>query len=121
MTQRVRDFLIWFAAVALGLCLGGVLRQFIGMQWDAPIFVGVLFLSSAIVKVRWPQNVVMSGFSWRYMTATFVLFAAISVLLSDLRILRYWSIPAAVCLFLAYCVVHMMFGPRGDDARRRSR
>jgi hypothetical protein len=121
MTQQVRDFLVWFAAIAVGLCVGGVVRQFVGMKWDAPVFVGVLFWASAIVKVCWPRNVVMRGFSWRYIAATFVLLMGIAVLLSDLSILRYWSIPAAVCLFLAFCAVHLWLGPRGDDEPRLSR
>jgi hypothetical protein len=114
MTQRVRDFLIFFAAVALALCLGGVVRQLIGLKWDAAIFVGVLFLAAAVVKARWPQNAIMRGFSWRYVAATFALFAGIAVVLSDLSILRYWSIPVAILFFLAFCGVHLAFGPKDN-------
>lgn len=114
MTQRVRDVLIFVAAVAVALCLGGIARQLIGMKWDAAIFVSVLFAAAVVVKARWPQNIVMIGFSWRYVIATFALFAAIAVVLSDLTILRYWSIPAAIVLFLGFCGVHMVFGPRDE-------
>lgn len=120
MPQRLRDFLIFFGVLVAALCAGGVLRQFIGLKWDAAIFVGVLFLAAAVVKWRWPQNAVMRGFNWRYVAATFVLFMGIAVVLSDLTLLRYWSIPTAIVLFLAFCVVHMVWGPR-EDTWHRSR
>lgn len=121
MTTRLRDILIQAGALAIAICLAGLARRLIGQRWELPIVVVLVFLALALVKARWPSHAVLSRRSWLYLAIVFVLFTAIAVLLSDFTILGYWTIPAAICLGLLYCVANLVWGPRGDDGRRVSR
>lgn len=114
MTARFRDYFILFVALAITLCLGGVLRQLIGVQWELAIVVAMIFLALGVVKARWPEHRTIRRLTWLHFTVALALFGAAAVLLSDFSILRWWTVPAALCLGLLYCVLYLFLRPRRD-------
>jgi hypothetical protein len=115
MTRRFRDYLILFGALAVALCLGGLLRQALGTQWELAIVVGMVFLALALVKARWPNHTVLHRLTWLHFTVALVLFGGAAVLLSDFSILGWWTVPSAIGLGLLYCVLHLFLAPRRGD------
>jgi hypothetical protein len=112
MTPRLRDYLILFGALALALCLGGVLRQLVGAQWELAIVVAMIFLALAAVKARWPDHMTIRRLTWLHFSVALALFGGAAVLLSDFGILRWWTVPAAILLGLLYCVLHLFLPAR---------
>jgi hypothetical protein len=112
VTRRLRDYLILFGVTAAALCLGAVLRQFLGRQWELAIVVGMVFLSLAVVKARWPDHTTIHRLTWLHFSVALVLLGGAAVLLSDFSILRWWTAPAAVALGLLYCVSHLFLPAR---------
>ena len=112
MTPRLRDYLILFGAFALALCLGGVLRQFLGAQQELAIVVAMIFLALGAVKARWPNHRTIQRLTWLHFSVALALFGGAAVLLSNFAVLRWWTVPTAILLGLAYCVAHIFLPPR---------
>ena len=112
MTSRLRDYLILFGALALALCLGGVLRQLLGAQQELPIVVAMIFLALAAVKARWPNHRTVHRLTWLHFSVAFALLGAAALLLSNFAFMRWWTVPTAILLGLAYCVAHIFLPPR---------
>lgn len=113
MPQRLRDILLFTGAVVAAVCAGAVVRQLVEPRWEFMLGFAALFVACAGVKLRWPGNAIMRNFSWPYVILVFVLAEAAALLLADWNIVgAWWTIPAVVCLGLAYCFVHMVYGPR---------
>lgn len=112
MTPRVRDYLILFGAFALALCLGAILRQVLGGQWELAIVVGMIFLALAALKARWPDHTTIRRLTWLHFGVALALLGAAAVLLSNFAILRWWTVPAALLLGLLYCVLHLFLPAR---------
>jgi hypothetical protein len=64
VTARLSAYLVLFGAFALALCLGGVLRQLLGAQWELVIVVGMIFLALGAVKARWPDHMTIRRLTW---------------------------------------------------------
>jgi intracellular septation protein A len=112
MTPRLRDYLILFGALAVALCLGGVLRQLLGAQQEFAIVVVIIFLALAAVKARWPDHRTVRRITWLHLSVAFVLLGGAAVLLSNFAMLRWWTVPVALLLGLSYCVAHLFLPPR---------
>lgn len=113
MTQRLRDILLLIGVVVLAVIVGAVLRRLLEPRWEFVLGLTALFAGCAVVKLRWPAHSIMRTFSWRYLIATFVLAEIAVLLLADWTIVGvWWTIPAVVCLGLAYCAVHLFLAPR---------
>lgn len=113
MTQRLRDILLLVGAVVAAVFVGALLRRFLEPRWEFMLGFAALFAACAGVKLRWPSHSIMSNFSWRYLALAFMIVETAALLLADWTIVgAWWTIPAVVCLGLAYCVVHLALGPR---------
>lgn len=112
MTQQLRDILVQTGAVIVALMLGAALSNFMESRWEAALAVALLFAANAFVKLRWPTNWILASMSWLYFWTTFAIFESAVVLLSDVSIAGYWTVPSVIGLGLLYCVVHLVLGPR---------
>lgn len=113
MTQRLRDILLLIGAVVAAVIMGAVVRRFLEPRWEFMLGFAAVFAACAGVKLRWPTNSVMRAFSWPYIILVFVLVEVAALLLADWTVVGvWWTIPAVVCLGLAYCFVHLAYGPR---------
>ena len=113
MTQRLRDILLLMGAVVAAVIVGAVLRRFLEPRWEFMLGIAALFSACAAVKARWPAHSIMRDSSWSYLVLAFFLAETAALLLADRTIVgAWWTIPAVVCLGLAYCVVHLALGPR---------
>jgi len=112
MAPGVRDLGVLFGALATAIVLGAIARRFLDAQWETMLGVSLVFAALAAVKWRWPGNVLMRRISWAHFG---VLFAAIELgllLLSDVSLLGYWTIPGVVILGLIYCCLYLVFERR---------
>lgn len=112
MAPGVRDLAVLFGALASAIVFGAIARRFLDAQWETLLGVGFVFGALAVVKWRWPSNVLMRRISWAHFS---VLAGAIEVgllLLSDWSLLGYWTIPAVVLIGLLYCCLYLVFERR---------
>lgn len=112
MAPGVRDLAALFVAVAAAIVLGAIARRFLDPQWETVLGVGLVMVALAAVKWRWPGNVLMRRISWAHFGVLVVATELGLVLLSDLSLLGYWTIPSVVILGLGYCCLHLVFERR---------
>lgn len=112
MAPGVRDLAALLGALAAAIVLGAVARRFLDAQWETVLGVGLVLAALAGVKWRRPANVLMRRISWAHFGVLFVAVELGLVLLSDLSLLGYWTIPSVVILGLGYCCLYLVFERR---------
>lgn len=121
MAPTFKDILYQTGAIGVAIIIAAILRWFIDPKLEIALGIAAIGAATAVVKHVRPAHFALRGASWLYLALVWSIFIAMAVLLGNHAILGYWTIPTAVCLGLLYCVVHLVFGPREDDARARRR
>lgn len=112
MTRRFRDYVILTSVLGVALCAAAIVFQLLGGRWELAIVVAAIFIALGAVKARWPEHTTLRKLTWLHYGVAFALFGTAAVLLSDFSILRWWTVPVAIGLGLAYCVLHLVLPAR---------
>jgi hypothetical protein len=114
------DLLIQTGATVVAILAAAPLSRLFEPRWELMVVVVLVFAATLGVKLRRPEHWILGGASWPYFLLSWLIVALIVLVLSDVSLLGFWfTIPAAICLGLLYCVIHVVLvdGP----ARRRKR
>jgi hypothetical protein len=111
------DLLIQAGATIAAILAAAPISRFFEPRWELMVVLVAVFVATTLVKLRWPAHWILGGAGWAYYLMSWLIAAGVVLVLTDYGLLGYWSIPAAVCFGLLYCVIHVIYVDRGNRKR----